>query len=139
MTFWERRRLAEHLRSVALDHQVIAAQAYRQLSPDLKTKVTEMLKAHPDYAKWKDSFTANLDLPTFIFMRWSTWPDEIRRRGNQYDHPKWHYVDYPLKPPKFPVEPGPDPTDDILYGISQCEKILADPKATAEERAVYCP
>jgi hypothetical protein len=98
--------------------------------------VTEILKAHPDYEKWEKSFTsesANLDLPTFIFMRASTWADEIRRRGNQYNHPKWHYVDYPLKPPKFPLEPGPDPTDDILYGIGQSEKTLADTKASPEE------
>jgi S1/P1 Nuclease len=84
-------------------HQVIAAEAYRQLSPTLKTKVTEILKSHPDYEKWEKSFVSespNLDLPAFIFMRSSTWPDEIRRKGNHYDHPKWHYVDYPLKPPK---------------------------------------
>ena len=121
-------------------HQVIAAAAYRQLSPATKAKVTEILKAHPDYAKWKESFTgdsSNLDLPMFIFMRSSTWADEIRRKKNDYNHPKWHYVDYPLQPKKFPVEAGPDPTDDILYGISQCEKILADKKATPEERAVY--
>jgi hypothetical protein len=103
-------------------HQVIAAEAYRQLSPDLKTKVTEILKAHPDYEKWKESVASespSLDLALFIFMRSSTWPDEIRRRGNPYDHPKGHYIDYPLKPPKFPVEAGPDPTDDVLYGIGQ--------------------
>jgi len=89
--------------------------------------------------KWEKSFTSespNLDLPTFIFMRSSTWADEIRRRKSPHNRPKWHYVDYPLKPPKFPVEPGPDPNDDILYGISQCEKTLADAKATPEERAV---
>ena len=88
----------------------------------------------------EESFTsesANLDLPAFIFIRSSTWPDEIRRRKSPYNHPKWHYIDYPLKPTKFPVEPGPDPTDDILYGIGQCEKTLADIKATPEERAVY--
>jgi len=53
-------------------HQVIAAEAYRELSPDLKKRVTELLKSHPDYDKWEKSFTgdsANLDLPTFIFMR----------------------------------------------------------------------
>ena len=69
-------------------HQVIAAEAYRQLPPALQTKATEILKAHPDYEKWKESFTSespNLDLPLFIFMRSSTWPDEIRRRHNQYD------------------------------------------------------
>src|ERR1035438_10198025 len=104
--------------------KVIAAKAYHQLSPALKTKLTEILKAHLDYEEWEQSFTsesANLDLPTFIFMRSSTWADEIRRRKSPYNHPKWHYVDYPLKPPKFPVEPGPDPADDILYGIGQCE------------------
>jgi hypothetical protein len=121
-------------------HQVIAAEAYRQLPPALKAKVTEILKAHPDYEKWKGSFTgdsANLDLGTFIFLRASTWPDEIRRRKSPYNHPKWHYIDYPLKPTKFPVEHGPDPTDDILYGIGQCEKVLADTKTPAEEQAVY--
>jgi len=121
-------------------HQVIAAEAYRQLSPGLKAKVTAILKSHPDYEKWKDSFTgdsANLDQGTYIFMRASTWPDEIRRHGNQYDHPKWHYIDYPLKPPRFPVEPGPDPTDDILYGIAQCEKVLSNTKAPAQDRAAH--
>jgi hypothetical protein len=32
-------------------HQVIAAGAYRQLSPNLQKKVTEILKAHPDCAR----------------------------------------------------------------------------------------
>src|SRR6516165_4259164 len=34
-------------------HEVIAAAAYRQLSPKLKAKVTKILQAHPDYEKWK--------------------------------------------------------------------------------------
>jgi len=121
-------------------HQVIAAEAYRQLSPDLQKKATDILKAHPDYEKWAKSLTsesATLDLPAFIFMRASTWADEIRRRKSPYNHPKWHYVDYPLKPARFPVEPGPDPTNDILYGINQCEKVLADPKASPQDRAAY--
>jgi hypothetical protein len=121
-------------------HQVIAAEAYRQLSPALQAKVSEILKSHPDYPKWKESFagdSANLDLGMFTFMRASTWPDEIRRHGNQYDHPHWHYVDYPLKPTKFSVEPSPDPTDDILFGIGQAEKVLSDTKASAEDRAAY--
>ena len=121
-------------------HQVIAAEAYRELSPELKGKITEILKSHPDYSKWKSSFSgssASLDLPTYIFMKASTWPDEIRRRGNKYDHPHWHYVDYPLKPLSFPMEPEPSPKDDALYGIEHCEKTLSDTKASAEEKAVY--
>src|SRR5664279_3929000 len=75
-------------------HQVIAAEAYRQLSTPLESKLTEILKSHPDYEKWKESFSgdsANLDLGTFIFLRSSTWPDDIRRRKSEYNHPKWHY------------------------------------------------
>jgi hypothetical protein len=70
-------------------------------------------------------------------MRSSTWPDEIRRAGNKYDHPNWHFIDYPLRPPGFAFEPGPKPDDDVLYGVAQCEKVLSDAKADPEFRAAY--
>ncbi len=85
-------------------HMVIAAEAYRQLSPALKEKVAQVLKAHPEYDRWAESFRADnpgLDLGMFVFMKASTWPDEIRRHHEKYDHPHWHYVDYPLKPPVY--------------------------------------
>src|SRR5438067_1805551 len=78
---------------------------------------------------------ATMDLAAYVFLRASTWPDEIRRHGNQYDHPHWHYINYPLKPPAFHFEPGGAPDDDILYGISQCEKTLSDKSAPVELRA----
>ena len=49
-------------------HMVIAAEAYRQLSPGLKEKVKELLKAHPDYGKWVGTFRPDrpdLDLGPF--------------------------------------------------------------------------
>jgi len=106
-------------------NMVIAAEAYRQPAPGVKMKVSEILKSHPDYTKWEESFTGdapNIDLAAFVFMKASTWPDEIRRSHNHYDHPHWHYIDYPIKPPAFPLEPGPSPNDDVLYGIAQSEK-----------------
>src|SRR6267142_1157745 len=121
-------------------HMVIAAEAWRDLSPALKIKATEVLKSHPDYITWVKSFSAGpgaLDLPAFIFMRASTWPDEIRRHSKSYDHPNWHYIDYPLRGPSFAMEPEPAPKDDILFGIDQCEKFLGDANASPEERAVY--
>ena len=119
-------------------HLAIAAEAYRELSPELKAEAFEVLKAHPDFAKWEKAYhpNPNLDLPMYVFMRSSTWPDEIRRSGSKYDHPNWHFIDYPLRPPAFPLEPGPKPTDDVLFGVAQCEKTLSDTNANPELRAV---
>lgn len=122
-------------------HMVIAAGSYRQLSPEEKSKVDEILKAHPDYEKWVKAYKGGeVDLPAFIFIRASTWPDEIRRGSGadkKYDHPHWHYVDYPLRPPAFPMEDEPAPTDDVLFGIAQCEKGMSDKGTPPELRAVY--
>jgi hypothetical protein len=87
---------------------VIAAEAWKQLSPELKAEAIEVLKAHPDYAKRQSAYRTNasFDVFSYVFMRSSTWPDEIRRRGNKYDHPNWHFIDYPLRPPDFAFEPG---------------------------------
>ena len=118
-------------------HQVIAAEAYRQLSPELQAQVFDVLRAHPDFAKWTNAYhpNANFDLSAYVFMRASTWPDDIRRKGNQYDHPNWHFIDYPLGPPSFTFEPDARPTDNVLFGVAQAEKTLSDTNAGWEERA----
>lgn len=109
-------------------HQLIAAEAYRKLSPVMKAQVFSVLKQHPDYSKWASAYhpNANFDLAAYVFMRSSTWADEIRRSGNQYDHPNWHFIDYPLRPPAFAFEPGPKPRDDVLFGVAECQRTLGD-------------
>ena len=117
---------------------VIAAEAYRDLTPKFQAKATSVLKAHPEYESWAKSFESgpgNMELAAYVFLRASAWPDQIRRHGSQYDHPHWHYINYPLKPSEFFFEPGASPEDDILYGISQCEKTLSDKRASPELRA----
>lgn len=120
-------------------HMTVAAEAYRQLSPELKAQAFEVLKSHPDFAKWSKAYHPNpvIDLPAYVFIRSSTWPDEIRRTDNQYDHPNWHFIDYPLRPPAFAMEPDDKPGDNILFGIDQCEKTLSDTNAGVELRAAY--
>jgi hypothetical protein len=119
-------------------HQVIAAEAYRGLSPELKREAFAVLSAHPDFAKWTNSYhpNANFDLAAYVFMRSSTWPDEIRRSGSRFDHPNWHFIDYPLRPPAFAFEPDARPTDNVLFGIAESEKVLSDTNAKPEMRAV---
>lgn len=125
-------------------HMVIVAGAFRELPRKTQKKVTEILKSHPDYAKWAadDEETRDkIDLPVYVFMRASTWPDEIEhskgRGSREYNHREWHFIDYPLKPYSFPKLPAPSPGNDILFGIAQSEKVLSDHNAPAEERAVY--
>jgi len=118
-------------------HQLIAAEAYRQLSPELKAEAFEVLKSHPDFEKWTNAYhpNANFDLAAYVFMRSSTWPDEIRRSGNKYDHPNWHFIDYPLRPPAFTFEPDARPTDNVLFGIAESEKALSNTNVDPETRA----
>jgi hypothetical protein len=118
-------------------HLTIAAEAYRQLSPEMQAEVFEVLKAHPDFKKWQSIYhpNTNMDLATYVFMRSSTWPDEIRRTESLYDHPNWHFVDYPLRAPNFTFETDTATNDDVLYGVKQCEICLSDKNADPELRA----
>jgi hypothetical protein len=120
-------------------HMLVAAEAFRQLPPELKAQAIEVLKAHPDYEQWMQAYHPNPNVgpAEYAFMRSSTWPDEIRRSGSPYDHPDWHFIDYPLRPPSFPFEPDPQPTNNVLFGVAQCEATLSDTNADPVLRAVY--
>jgi len=123
-------------------HAAVAAMAYRDLAADpmLRTKLVNLLKSHPKFTTWqkefnakKKTFPAELDLGMFLFIRAATWPDEIRRTKIEelkpFDHPNWHFVDYPLRPPSFGTGPGPTPDDDVLLGIKESLKTLANRNA----------
>lgn len=116
---------------------IVAAIAYKQLTPAAQQQTTATLQAHPAMAKWKEQLEKDhpTDPGAYFFMRASTWPDEIRRGNSPYDHPAWHYVDYPLTPPDFPFVAVRDPQDNVLFGIEASEKTLRDAAATPEQRA----
>ena len=118
-------------------HMIVASIAYQQMPPAAQQQATAILQAHPAMAKWKEQLEKDhpTDPGAYFFMRASTWPDDIRRNNSPYDHPAWHYVDYPLIPPDFPFVAGRDPQDNILFGINESEKTLRDPAANPEQRA----
>lgn len=118
-------------------HMVASAIAYRQLPPDVRQRLSAILDKHPDAAKWRQELPAGADPAEYAFMRASVWPDEIRRSKNPFDHPEWHYVDYPLKPPGFPLEPAKPDTEDVLSGIAACQKMIAEPLNPPEARAAH--
>ena len=121
-------------------HMMTASIAYDQLTAGQRASVLKILEANPDYAKWREM--APKDMPDFdfgryVFMQAARWPDDIRKSGSPYDHPVWHYVDYPAVPPDFPMQPPPTGTEDLFSAYATCEKMLTSPDASAVDRAAY--
>ena len=117
---------------------VIAAAAWRELSPAVQRHVSEILKAHPEYRDWQRDFARDsqgLDFSLYLVLRASAWPDEIRRQGGGYDHPRWHYINHPLRAPRFRRESAAPGGDDILQGIAESEKALTDRRSAPAARA----
>ena len=124
----------------ATGHMTIASMTYDQLPPAARARWTEVLKGNPDYAKWQAAEPKDqpdFDEGRYLFLHASTWPDEIRKSGSPYDHPVWHYVDYPLVEPDFPLLPAPTDTEDILSALARCQGVLRDEKASATDRGAY--
>ena len=63
------------------------------------------------------------------------WPDDIRGK-KKYDHPKWHYINYPFKPAGQPdsVKPAEHAEENIVEAYRLNLKKLH--KGTGEEQAV---
>lgn len=121
-------------------HMIIGAITYRTLSPADQVRYTEMLKQHPHFIFWEVQYNemdVELELGEFLFMKASTWPDAIRRKGNPHDHPTWHYTNFPLIPNDFPMKPTLTPENDVLFAIEKSRQVLADESASLQEKAVY--
>ena len=78
-------------------HQVAGSIAYRSMTPEARTKVVKILKAHPYYPTWQKKLDAiaEADRDEALFQFAGTWADDIRR--TEFDHPTWHYVDVPYR------------------------------------------
>ncbi len=121
-------------------HMMIAAMAYRELPPDLQQKYASLLQYHPEFGTWQAAYEAlsvEIAFGEYLFMEASIWPDQIRRSGSGFDHPTWHYTNYPVIPGGFPLKETLTPEDDILFGLAQSKRILADASADNIERAAH--
>lgn len=111
-------------------HMVSGAIAYMVLkenSPETVAKTVAILKTHPDFNKrWKDLFDklSAEDQDLYLFMMAVRWPDDIRGE-RMYDHPEWHYINFPFKPAGQPdsVQVKPPAYENILRALADqiCE------------------
>ena len=120
-------------------HMVTARLAWRQLTPQQRDQIVAILKKHPHYEEYlaahrPDGFSED----EWVFMRATTWADWVRGR-QQFDHPTWHYINYPIVPAGSAVDPAkhepPAKQENVVNQLAVCmDKIKS---GTDEEKAVY--
>ena len=106
-------------------HMVTGAIAYDDLlktNPGTASRVVAILRLHPQYeSRWKPQLTGmnEEDQERMLFMLAARWPDDIRG-DKAFDHPAWHYIDYPYKPKGQPDSvPAPPPASENIVGAFQ--------------------
>lgn len=121
----------------ASGHMIAAAIAYRELPLPLRTQWYLLLREHPSHDQWMREAGDSVEFGVYLFMRAAVWPDELRREQGAEAHPEWHYVNYPLVPPEYPMrEPLPSPNGNILMAIEHNAAVLRDLSQPAQRRAI---
>lgn len=103
----------------ATGHRIIAAIAYDRLTPPVRTRVDELLRKHPDYARLAENAPADpAQRARAVFLAAAVWPDTIKGDARFWDdshadakptpllpgfpdmkrHTHWHYYDTPYAP-----------------------------------------
>ena len=98
----------------AAGHRLVAAIAWRKMTPTARLAAANLLRQHPDYLKWSPrSYRGDHDADYQTFLEASTWPDEIRHDRRFDNHPQpgerslpgfpdmgrhadWHFMNMPL-------------------------------------------
>jgi hypothetical protein len=119
-----------------------AVVAYKDLGPANAHKVADILRHHEDYDLWMKEKPAGMDEDEYLFMKASTWPDDIRPKDaplgdNQYSHPTWHYIDTPYVVDNQPL-PKPDSDEHIIQAEADNIAIVEHSTDQAERARALC-
>lgn len=119
-------------------HMATAVVAFKDLGPANAHKVADILRHHEDYDLWMKDKPAGMDEDEYLFMKASTWPDDIRPKDaalgdNQYSHPTWHYIDTPYI---IGNQPLPKPDTDVHAVDAEAKNIdIVEHSSDQAERA----
>jgi S1/P1 nuclease len=126
-------------------HMVTGAIAFDQLlktSPATITRVVAILRQHPQYeSRWKPQLTgmSEQDQERLLFMLAARWPDDIRG-DKAFDHPVWHYIDYPYKPkgqPDSVLAPAPG-SENLVEAFKQNVAIIQGAASDDQKAVALC-
>jgi hypothetical protein len=111
-------------------HEIVSLIAYKQLTPNARNKVKELLRCHPAFQS--NDITSSLALA-------SVWPDTLRRKKNDYRN--WHhyknifYFDDPLLEftvPEYYFMAGDDKYNAVSE-MEECRQNLKEMKPGEEQ------
>jgi hypothetical protein len=126
-------------------HMAMAAMAYdelRQQAPSTMARVVAILVQHPQYeSRWKPQLAglSPQDQERYLFMLAARWPDDVRGDA-AFDHPLWHYINYPYKPSgQPPTVPVPPPTgENIVEAFQRNVAVVQSPAPDSEKAIALC-
>src|SRR5262245_40497 len=85
-------------------HILVAAIPHQHLTDTERAAVEKILEGHTNYSGWLHSFhTHSPGVPqtAWVFMQAAVWPDLIRDYEVPATRANQHFVDFPLRPPKY--------------------------------------
>ncbi len=146
----------------AKGHRLVAAIAYRSLTPEDRDALIEILKQHPRFAadferQMPDVVKSGTkdQQQEWLFGHAAVWPDYIRgfkgEESDKYHRPTWHYINWPhylsdaeaaelAMPPMVNrhLDPAMTPVleQNLMQSIARLRSQFVDSKYSTEERAV---
>src|SRR6266480_3751238 len=79
-------------------HKIVAAIAFRQLSPEQQKKIVDILKHHPRFLEdFVDQMPDDVEQSEWYFQQAAVWPDLARglkpEAKKEFSRPEWHFID----------------------------------------------
>jgi hypothetical protein len=126
-------------------HMATGAIAYDELmrgAPATLARVVAILRQHPQYeSRWKPQMAgmSEQDQERFLFMQAARWPDDIRG-DKAFDHPLWHYIDYPYKPHGQPASVAtlPPAAENLVTAFQQNVAMVQGGAADVQKAVALC-
>jgi S1/P1 nuclease len=120
-------------------HMVVARIAWKELTPEERAKVIEILKTHPHYDEFlRAERPNNIPEDEWVFMRAATWADWVRggpEARRKYNVPKRHFIDHPFVALGSSVKPPKLDEENAVSGIDSGKKQVMT-ETDREKRAV---
>lgn len=146
-------------------HRVIATLAYDELTPEVRTRVDAILRAHPRYEPdLLGDMPQGYDAARYAFAMSGYWPDIVRSQQNPMHftshHPQWHYINVRYELPGAPPSTRPSTTapttapataapttpsasqsssgdpQNVVEALAKCREDLKNPALTDTQKAV---